>query len=161
MKSAIINTYNFNRGFLDILLKGIPAEKFTHQPVGITNHALWQVGHLASSSDTALKLLGGQPVVSDKWRELFGNSSKPVDDPSIYPSMDEAIKTLDGIRPKLIAAFEAASDELLNSDPPIQRVKDRFGTTVNFIVFLMTSHELFHAGQLSSWRRAIGLGSAM
>ena len=28
------------------------------------------------------------------------------------------------------------------------------------IVFLMTSHEMDHLGQVAAWRRAMGLGSA-
>ena len=36
-----------------------------------------------------------------------------------------------------------------------------FDTTVgDMIVFLMTSHEMDHLGQIAAWRRAMGLGAA-
>lgn len=161
MKSSIIYHYKFNRGFLDGLLAGIPDDKLAEQPVGITNHPLWQIGHLASSTGTAIKILGGSSAIDDAWREKYGHGSTPVADAAAYPSKSELIQTLDTVRPLAIAALESASDELLNAEAEMDRIRERFGTNGNFIAFLMTGHETFHLGQLSSWRRAIGLGSAM
>lgn len=161
MRQAIIHASQVNLGLFRLLLDGVPDDKKTHQPAGINNHPVWQVGHLATSANSAGKLLGLDPLVSEAYPGLYGIGSEPVDDPSKYASREELMSLCERNYAEVYTAFESASDDVLAADLPTDRLKERFGTTGNFVTFLLTAHIGFHAGQLSSWRRAIGLGSVL
>jgi hypothetical protein len=68
---------------------------------------------------------------------------------------------LDGYR-KVAEVLPDVSDETFARDNPMEgrfrEVFPKVGTAVNF---LCTSHLMMHLGQISTWRRAIGLASAM
>jgi hypothetical protein len=41
-----------------------------------------------------------------------------------------------------------------------EKMRAHFPTVGDFAIFLMTSHEMDHLGQIAAWRRAMGLGPA-
>jgi hypothetical protein len=43
---------------------------------------------------------------------------------------------------------------------PDEGSRKYFPTVGDMIVFMMTSHEMDHLGQIAAWRRAMGLGAA-
>jgi hypothetical protein len=45
--------------------------------------------------------------------------------------------------------------------PAPERMRSRFPTVANVLLGLMTSHFASHLGQLSAWRRAVGLPSVL
>ena len=44
---------------------------------------------------------------------------------------------------------------------PDEGTRKYFPTVGDMIIFLMTSHEMDHLGQIAAWRRAMGLGPAI
>jgi len=162
MRSLIVSGCRLNEGLLARLLQDIPEDKWTHQPApGIKNHPMWQLGHRAVALDGGAQLLGHKSQLPDGWGELFGMGSQPVDDPSKYPPRDVLLKAINDARERVIDAFEKATDAQLSAEPPVEWMKPVFGTVGNAVGGVMTSHEAFHNGQLSTWRRMIGLGSIM
>jgi hypothetical protein len=142
------------------LVDGIPPDKLCHQPVPNTNHALWVLGHLACSDDFFATSLGGcESVIDEKWPELFGMGSKPVDDPGAYPSLEEVMSGLERARQGMLETFRAMGEQKLMSATPDdwQAFAPTYATVMGSIAF----HEGFHAGQLSAVRRSLGLGQAL
>ena len=66
------------------------------------------------------------------------------------------LKTLEDAHARLADAVTKAAPETL-AQPAPERIRERFPTVGALLVGLMTSHHASHNGQLSAWRRAMGL----
>ena len=155
--SSGLASLNFSRQALLGLLDGIPAEKLTHQLTPGGNHALWIAGHIANADDFFLSTLAGtEPKHPDKWRDLFGQGSKPINDAAAYPSLDDVKQALANRREELLAWFQSLSSEKLAEPLPAdyQQFAPNFGAFPGTLAW----HEGLHAGQLSMIRRDLGLG---
>ena len=152
--------YDFNLKYAQQLVADVPDERMCVQPVAgqVMNHAAFLLGHLAWTSDSAVGLLGGQPIGAAAWKELVGMGATPSEDRALYPSKAELLKALEDAHGRLIAAASTATPELL-AQPAPERLRARFRTIGNALAGVMTAHESMHLGQLSAWRRAQGLPS--
>lgn len=161
MKSHIITAANVIYGYGQLLIKDIPADKRLAQPHGIPNHPVWIVGHLTGSASRGIEQLGGSAPLPDGWAETFGIASKPVTNPAAYPDWQTLTDKLATAHQAFLAALQNADDARLAMTNPLERARGRFPTIGDFAVYLLTVHPATHWGQLSSWRRAIGMPSAM
>ena len=60
------------------------------------------------------------------------------------------------------ALIETLQTEDLAVENPIEGgFREKFPTLGSALSFMMNNHVMMHAGQVSTWRRAIGLGSLM
>ena len=50
---------------------------------------------------------------------------------------------------------------MFSSDLTVEKSRGHFPTVGDFVIFLMTAHEMDHLGQIAAWRRAMGLGAAV
>lgn len=164
MKKHILGVYGFNLAYAKRLVDDVSAEQFTAQPrvdgCAVPNHPAWVLGHLANTSGVfGATLLGVEPHQRDGWKELFGGGSKPLSDASLYPDKAALLAALEESHQHIAAAFDKAGDARLAETNPAERLRPIFPTIADMIVFIMTSHEATHLGQLSAWRRAMGLPS--
>ncbi len=150
------------------LLKDIDASKAARMPEGINcNHPVFVYGHLSIYPQMVMGMLGqeaGETAVPESYNDLFmhGVECKDDTDGSIYPSLDEVVANCTRAYEALIAYAKNADDNLLVKDiEGNEGFKDAFGTNAAMIMFLIHDHPMFHYGQVSTWRRAMGLGSAM
>jgi len=165
MKDAILNTYAFNLMYAKRLVDDVPEDLMAAQPTVdghiIPNHAAWVIGHLATTSaGFACDLLGIDSIKREGWGDILGGGSKPEPDASRYPDKATLIEALEEAHNHLAAAFAKAADERLAEPCPVERMRPMFPTIGDMITFVLTSHETTHLGQLSAWRRALGLPSA-
>jgi hypothetical protein len=161
MPSSVINTFAFDLQYAQGLVRDIPTERATAQPAGLPNHAVWIVGHLTVSLDFAGSALGLDPACDPSWERLFGIGSTPVDQPEQYPALPELADALAGGHARITPAYEALSPEQLAGPNPIEKMRSNLATLDDMMTFMLISHEMMHLGQLSAWRRAIGLGSIL
>lgn len=135
----------------------IPDERFVEQPIPGVNHPAWIIGHLALSTDSANALLGGEKTIPQNWSRLFGRGSKLSPSRSDYPSKDELLQALEtGFQQARERAGNTSAEEIARPNPN-PMLKDGLPTVKDIFAFVMTSHFAVHLGQLSSWRRMIGL----
>ncbi len=142
------------------LLADWPLEKLTYQSSPGDNHALWTMGHLATTYSWFASLLDGHMTpLPENYNLLFGTGSKPVDDPMAYPPMGEVRHHFDAT----YARFAELASQLKASDA----LKPTVGNAHGFCkdradVFVKAAwHEGWHSGQLSTLRRALGLKTIM
>lgn len=130
-----------------------------------SNHPAFVFGHLSIYPTRIVALLGGAPVVNPpKFDDLFSNGKPCLDDPSgsIYPAMDIIVGHYTLATDAAIKAVAGASDaELTKANPAEGRMRELFPTTGALTNFLLGAHQMSHLGQVSAWRRFMGLGSAM
>lgn len=157
----------------EAMLKGVQPEQFARLAIGKdgqpvqSNHAAWAMGHLTMYSSRCMDLLGLPQGVTAKpagWEELFKNGTECKDDPSgkIYPPMGAVSKHFVEGYKAVLAALPSVPDEVFARPNPAEgRMKELLPTVGAVVSFLMTGHAMSHLGQVSAWRRFMGLGSAM
>jgi hypothetical protein len=159
--SVLINVYEFQRTYLDLLVDDIPEKDITIQPGAIANHPAWQLGHLVNTTNNMQAMLGGKLTLDDSWKKKFGRNSVPSPNRSDYPSKAELLCLLDERRAEFTRLFKAVSSDELAKDPSEFGVPPFFNSKGMFFTFVMTTHESTHLGQLASWRRAMALPQAL
>lgn len=158
--------------YADALLKGIKPEQAARLPVGKDgqlikcNHPSWIYGHLAQAAADVAATLGvsdGQKSFPTAWDDLFKNGSECKDDSAgtIYPHVEELHKSFVTWQQHLVQRLpEISASQFAKPNPAGGSFAERFPTMAEASIVLLATHPQFHFGQLSTWRRAFGLGSA-
>jgi len=165
MMQHVVFLYGFNLKFAKGLVADLTAEQMCQQPHGLVNHPAWSLGHLAASKVGLLRILGHEASLPVGWGEAWaGAGGIPSSDPSGFPSKDELVSTFESLHDRVTTAIKAADAATLAATlatpHPHEGARTYFPTIGDHVVFLMTSHEMDHLGQLAAWRRAMGLGPA-
>lgn len=157
--------------YAERLVKGIRAEDAARfaRPGGTpvsSNHPAFIFGHLGLYPVQVLRLLGHAPgpaAVPEGWEALFKNGVECRDDAEgrIYPQWEPLTRWFfDGYRAAL-AALAKADDALLCGPNPVEgRLRELFPTLGALLAFYVAGHTQSHLGQLSAWRRMMGLPAA-
>lgn len=159
-------------GFAEQSLKGIEGHMFARRPAwGMggqeieCNHAAFVYGHLAVYPPRIVAMLGGAstaaPAVPGTYEALFKAGVACKDDPhgDVYPPMDEIVRVFLEGQKAAIAAVERMSDADLTRANTTGAMQDRLPTLGAVVNFLLNDHVMMHMGQVSTWRRCMGLGS--
>ena len=156
--------------YAERLLKDVTPQQFSrYARIGETviesNHPAFLFGHLSLYAPRVVEQVGGDPaqiMPPAGYQQLFSKDAKCVDDGdgSIYPPMDELTSALfDGYR-AAAEALEQAADEVFGGENPNEPMRSVFPTNGAMIGFYVGGHFMLHMGQMSAWRRAMGLGMA-
>jgi hypothetical protein len=157
--------------YAERLLVGVTPDMFARlaRPGNVvlkSNHPAFILGHLCLYPPRILERLN-QPVGAAAYAlaydALFKSGVECQDDPDgrLYPPMDALTKQFfEGYRAAQ-AAVAAAPDELLCGPNPAEgRMRELFPILGGMLNFYLTGHAQSHLGQLSAWRRAMGLPAA-
>ena len=150
--------------YAEMLVKEIPAEKFAHMPHPKMNHPAFCLGHLSIYPDKMFELLGMEDRVEEKpgFEELFSPAAECVEQDGRYPEKDVIVAHFLERHRTLAEALPEVTDEILQQTNPMEgQMKELFPTIGAALIFTTTGHIMMHLGQISAWRRAIGMGSAM
>ncbi|MDX2116319.1 MAG: DinB family protein [Planctomycetota bacterium] len=156
----------FSLGYAQALLKDIKPADFARQPKGIdTNHPAFVFGHLAIYPDRLLEMLGRADLARPDahYVDLFAAGKPCTDDPQgkIYPEMEQIVARFNTRYEALNPVLAEIPNEVFEGVNPNEKHRDRFPTLGMFTAFLVGSHIMMHMGQVSAWRRCMGLPSAM
>ena len=143
--------------YCKMLVGDIADERMAEQPLPGVNHPAWILGHLAATADFASTLLGGEKTLPPQWVPLFQPGSKPTACRSDYPPKDELQRAFEQSFQQLRQKASAASTEQLSRPNTSARAKEALPTAKEMVAFLLTGHAGIHLGQLSMWRRLIGI----
>ncbi|MEO1129763.1 MAG: DinB family protein [Planctomycetota bacterium] len=149
----------------DVLASDISSETFARVPEGmLTNSPAFCFGHLAIYPDRVLKLLGREADAQPDARfdDLFAAGQECQDDVdgTLYPSKDEIMQRFRERHEAALSVLHGMDDSVLLKPTPDERLVERFPTIGAAVTFLFGAHAMMHLGQVSTWRRAMGLGSA-
>ena len=163
---SIIRQYDFNLAFAKKLVEDLTNEQMTAKPYpGFENHPAFTLGHLVTGTVNLIEDLGGKADIPDGWNELFlrkgpGDPRLPSDQTELYPAKEKLLKEFERQHDKLKEYLLATEDHKLD-----EKIEWRFDsympTVMDVVLFMCTIHEAMHLGQLSAWRRAMGLPSAL
>lgn len=168
----ILAMQNRTAGLAEALAGGIDASIASRKPtidgkVIDCNHATFVYGHLAIYPQMIMVTVGAEPgeaAVPESYQELFMHGVECHHDPDglIYPGFDEVrsnfVKAHDAVRAHLATLDDETLNRAISSN---ERLREIFGTSDAMSLFMLHDHLMFHLGQLSTWRRCMGLGSVM
>ena len=150
--------YAFQLGYCQAMMKDIDDLQLTYQPLPGVHHPAWILGHLVLSSDGIAKLVGQPSGVSEAWGKLFGRGSQLQGERSLYPTKAVLLGALVQAHERAVEVLASAPPEAFAKPNPLPLEPLKVLPTVgNLITHLLTTHEAMHLGQLSFWRRCVGL----
>lgn len=152
------------------LLTGVTKGQFGRLPQADgkaihTNHPAFIYGHLSIYPRYIFDLMGkdGSAIaIPEGWEDLFKHGAELKDDPKgdIYPPMDEILAYFKESHEAVIEMLNGCDEETLNKAFEGEGWHVDFaGTPAALSTFMLHSHYMFHLGQMSAWRRCVGLGS--
>jgi hypothetical protein len=154
--------------YADLVLKDVTPEMFRHKPDGVDcSTPAFNFGHLTLYPDMVMDLLGrddlAEPEELKRFEALFSREQVCHDDPdgTIYPPMDEIVVRFKRRYEAALGALADADASVLDEPNPRESNRKLFATKGDAITFYLTGHLMMHLGQVSTWRRCMGLGACM
>ncbi len=153
------------------LAEEIPPEQFARLPLGdgqpvFMSHPAFVYGHLTLYPARVLKMAGLEPsgAAAPYWfDEIFAPGALCQDDPfgEIYPEKEQLIV-------QFRVSFRQAAELIRDVDDErlceMHTMSPELGSTILSLGaaadYLLNNHPMYHLGQVSAWRRCMGLGSA-
>jgi hypothetical protein len=154
-----LKLFAFHHESAHLLTDPLPADRFAEQPAAGVNHPAWIVGHLAIAADFGLKFCGARTVCPAGWSGLFAPGTTPKADPGLYPPKAELLAVYDLAHDRLTAAVPHADPAALTGPQPLAFLRPHIATVGDLLSHILSTHEAFHLGQLSTWRRVLGFPS--
>jgi hypothetical protein len=159
---AISNPLVVQLGYLNGILKGQTAdltqEESLFQPPRGGNCINWLVGHVVTSRNQMLELLGRPPIWGQEERARYALGSPPIEAPG--PGVLELSRLLadyEATQKPILEALETMTDEDLATRVPwFGGEIDKQGALGGFLF-----HEAYHIGQASLVRRLLGKASTV
>ncbi|MBA4028572.1 MAG: hypothetical protein C0475_05475 [Planctomyces sp.] len=168
--SIIATTLKRTLGYSDGLYKDIKAGDAARfaRPGGqlvVSNHPSFVLGHLCLYPSRCLELTGHPghaSYVYPGFDELFKPGVECKDDASgaVYPAYAELLQRYKSAHGALLEALPAVADEVMGRPNPNEANRERFPTVGALVSFLATGHMMMHLGQVSAWRRMMGMPAA-
>jgi hypothetical protein len=158
LSSAIAITWSRNGAYARRLVGDLSDAHMTAQPVSgrTLNHPAWILSHLTLYTTIAAAMLRQRPF-PDPADHIYGAKSEPLPDASAYLVRVKLIEQYVSAHEDAATALLAAGDDVFASPTALERWRPLHPTTGDMLVTLMVKHESAHLGQLSAWRRALGL----
>jgi hypothetical protein len=158
LANAILITWRRNAAYSLRLVGDLFDTQMTAQPIPgrVLNHPAWILSHLTLYTTIAAAMLRNTPF-PDPADHIYGAKSEPLADPAAYSPRTLLTAQFKAAHDDAEAALTAAGDSVFASVTPLERWRALHPTTGDMLVTLMVKHESAHLGQLSAWRRAMGL----
>ncbi len=161
---TIAGAYTPMAGYAQMLVADVPAERFCEMPHPTMNHPAFVFGHLAIYPKKIAEMLGNPEAVApvpEGWADVFEAGIPCDSDPSKYPSKDRITAYYHEAYDAAAAVIAATPDDRFLVENPHEGMRERFPTLAIMTNFMLNSHVTMHLGQVSAWRRAVGLGSVL
>lgn len=168
--TLIVHSARIATMYAQRLLTGVEASAFARTPVVggklvQTNHPAWVFGHLATypvKIGAMVGLAGSGLSAPAGFEDLFKDGTESKDDASgtIYPSMEVVTKAFFATHEALLAALGGIDDSLLLVETAEEKYRQRFPQVGSRLLFMCNNHVMMHLGQVSAWRRCMGLAPA-
>lgn len=151
-------------GYAERLVADIPEQSFAHMPHPTMNHPAFCLGHLSLYPNRALGLIGRSDLIVEKpgYDALFKAGVECIEQDGRYPSKDEITAYFFERHRALADALDETDEEVFQRENPTEgRFREMLPTVGAAVGFLTGGHLMVHLGQISGWRRAMGMASAM
>jgi uncharacterized damage-inducible protein DinB len=143
--NLLFSQYQASHRVLHRNLGGIRHEESLKAPRDGGNCLNWVLGHLVSTRNLVLDLLGQSPVISPEQAEAYRHEGG---DPSRFLKLEDLKLALDRSQELINAGFQNLSPEAASTPA--------YGSTVGEMLAVLAFHEAYHGGQVGILRRSLG-----
>jgi hypothetical protein len=158
-KKHALETLNFAHGILNKALDGFEGDKAMAQAHPTGNHALWTMGHLATTYWWLTTLIDPSKAhaLPESYNALFGMGSKCSTEKAKYPPASEVKATYN----KSFDALAGAINAIPENDLWSKCASDSHGFASSKIdvAYKAAWHDGWHIGQVTDCRRVQGMPS--
>jgi len=128
------------------------ADSLVQTPYNI-NSLNWVVGHIAVNRDNVLRLLGGEPLLSEAETTRYKRESEPVrqNGEAVIP-LERLLEILEGGQVRLTSELAALSEEDLSRKIMVGERQITLGNRLFGFYF----HDTYHTGQTDLLRQVAG-----
>ncbi len=155
--NPVLHSFAYCLDFVREQVADIVPAHMTAQPNGIMNHPAWVVGHLTYSCQALGGEIGMPAWLPGSFGERFGTGSIPVVDVKLYEPKEDALAMLDDAENRITTAVKGLSDFDLDRPLPDEEYRLILPTVRHAITQVLVAHPANHIGQLTIWRKAMGL----
>jgi hypothetical protein len=153
----VLHSFAYGLDFLREQVEDVGDKDMVAQPNGIMNHPAWTIGHITAATHLLARTIGVAKWLPTEWVQNYRTGSKPVADADIYDSKNELLSKLREAQSKITEAIENLTDSQLDELFPAEAYRDVFPTIRHALTQVLIGHIGFHVGQVSLWRKAMGL----
>ncbi|MGP1310278.1 MAG: DinB family protein [Phycisphaerales bacterium] len=155
-----------SRAYADMVAQGIDDAKAGAMPEGVnTNHPTFVFGHLAIYPDRLFSMFGRADLAKpdERYEALFSPHAACENDPknAKYPPFNEVAARYRERTDAILDFLKNVDDAALAEPNPNEQMRERFPTKGAQAAFMLQGHTMMHLGQVSAWRRMMGLGEAL
>ncbi len=144
LMTLIAMLYQTNHGVLMRTVNGLTHADSLLQPPFKANCLNWVMGHIVTSRNRILRLVGEEPVMSADHAALYQRGSQPILEEGLALPFDDLVSAFDQSQRQLLPALQRLSEEQLHS-------------AAEMLQFLAW-HEGYHIGQTDLLRQLAGKG---
>jgi hypothetical protein len=155
----VLHSFAYCLEYLREQVAELAASDMVAQPNGIMNHPAWVIGHLTHACQLLGGVIGLPEWLPNDWAKRFGTGSVPVADQSLYETKEDALAILGEAHMRITRAVEGLDDSSLDEPFPDKSYHYVFPTIRHALTQVLVGHTANHIGQVSVWRRAMGLPS--
>jgi hypothetical protein len=160
MRDGCLSQVQFARAYLLELVKSVPTNDWFSIPAGAKSHIAWHIGHLTVAQyGLMLFRQRGRAEIDTElmpgpFRKKFAKGTQPADITSDKISCNELLAAMQKVHEESIrvAAELDASTLWEPADMPYAGYARKLGA-----LLFCPLHEMIHAGQVGTLRRALGL----
>jgi len=157
MRTAILNSLALHLKHLRGLVADLSDQQMTTELPEAVNHPAWIIGHVVFSCQAMGGEIGLEPWLPENWGILFGTGSKPGGDEHSFPSKEALLEALAKAEDTLASRLNSMSEKSLLEPLPDEECRELLPTVGHALVHILSGHTGLHIGQLTVWRRAMGL----
>ncbi len=125
-------------------------------PANLMNHPAWVLCHLNAYAGICAAMLRRQSF-ADPADHPYGAKSTVRSDAAAYPAPSAIVAEYRRLHDDAERALLEADAAVVGEPTPLERWRANQPTIGDQLMTLMVKHESQHLGQLSAWRRAMGL----
>ena len=166
----IVAAGKVSRGYAERLLPGITPQQFgrmasVNGKIINTNHPAWVYGHLATYPAKVASMVGldaSKLAAPANFEDLFKDATECKDDATgkVYPAMEVITTAFFKTHDALFETLGGIDDAKLLAQTPDEKARQRFPQIGGRVLFMCNNHVMMHLGQVSAWRRCVGLPPA-
>jgi hypothetical protein len=153
----VLHSFAYCLDYLRDQVADVAPAHMVAQPNGILNHPTWVIGHLTHTCQALGGAIGLAEWLPDDWARRFGTGSTPVADAGLYETKNKMLTMLDDAQARIIEAIDQLDDSSSDDPFPDESYRVVFPSIRHAITQVLVGHTANHIGQLSVWRKAMGL----
>lgn len=153
----VLHSFAYCLDYLREQVAGVAASDMVAQPNGIMSHPAWVIGHLTHTCQMLGGVLGLPAWLPEDWAGRYGTGSVPAADAALYETKEDALAMLRDAQMRLTEVVDGLNDSCLDEPFPDESYRDVFPTIRHALTQVLVGHTANHVGQISVWRRAMGL----